>query len=487
MSELRLAPNLVIDTYALTIEGKRFATVGKPGFGKSNSLKILGRELILAGWTLAVIDPGNDFRQLRDAGLPLIVAGPRKSADVPLTNTAALAEFSFRNRVSVALDTSMVEDDDVMPLVQRFLQRLWQLIRAQDEDGPFTPYALFIDEAQMFIPQDGKTPVSGLIKDMAKRGRKLHLSMAVSTQRAASVQKDYLTLANFQLYHKMLGVDLDYLKTDLAISRKEAGILMRKFVKGDAVIVADSDLLDMGEEDYLVRHIDQFGSASAPGAVVDVTGARTLDAALLDTLREALGQPDTGEDMEYARLAAKLVQERDQARNELWIANTRIEELVAENQRLLAQQVNPFREAMENTRVLVTENGGQTFHDALAVDDYKSPLATQRGINRQRREFDALMSDIRKQPPHHRKILAYLIVRENLPPFTVQHLARYVGYSTSTIKQTPPTGLMHLGLIKRTGKRSGDFQYSSGARESLLSRFPDLDTDELIEQIAKVR
>lgn len=288
MSEFRIAEGLRINIEALAREGKRWVIAGKTGEGKSNTLKVLAREMILAGWTVAIIDPMNNFRFLRDAGLPVIVAGPRKSADVPMSNTAALAEFSFRQHVSVVLDTSMVEANQSMELVGAFLERLWEMVRAQDEDGPFTPYALFIDEAQMYIPQVGKAPVTDILNDMSKRGRQLHLAMVVSSQRLTSIQKDTVLMAHVRITHKIASIDVDTFATEFGLKPKDAKALMRKFVKGEAVVVADSDIAEMGEDDYVVCRIDEFGGTAMPAARLATSSMQQLDAAMLAELKASL-------------------------------------------------------------------------------------------------------------------------------------------------------------------------------------------------------
>lgn len=87
-------------------EGKRFGMVGKSGSGKTNAMLVMARQLIEAGWVIAFIDPMNAFRRLRAAGLPVVVAGARESADVRLTpaNAEKLAAISFDEGVSMALD-----------------------------------------------------------------------------------------------------------------------------------------------------------------------------------------------------------------------------------------------------------------------------------------------------------------------------------------------------------------------------------------------
>lgn len=321
MSDFHIADNLHINVDALAREGKRWVVAGKTGEGKSNTLLVLAREMILAGWAVAVIDPMNNFRKLRDSGLPVIVAGLRKSADVPLTNTAALAEFSFRQRASVVLETSMVEHEQNMETVEPFLRTLWSMVLTQDEDGPFVPYALFIDEAQMYIPQNGITSVTSLLNDMGKRGRQLHLSMVVSSQRLTSIQKDYVTQAHVRIFHKMVNIDVANFSSDMGMRKKDAQALMTRFVKGQAVVVADSDIAEMGEDDYVVCQIDEFGGAATPHAKLEMASDRQID---LGALRELLGKPVETETKEDAAMLRTL-REKDALIRDLRTKNLQLE------------------------------------------------------------------------------------------------------------------------------------------------------------------
>lgn len=267
-------------------EGKRFGVVGKSGAGKTNTMLVKARKLINAGWTVIVIDPMNQFRRLRDAGLPVVVAGGRDSADVKLTpgNAAKLAGISFDERLSMVLEMSMYAND--MDVLQPFLEALWRRILHQHEDGPFVRIALLIDEAQMYIPQNGKTEVSGLILDMGKRGRQLHLSMVVASQRPASVQKDFLTQSNVMIFHQLRGVDIGPVKSELAIPEKEAIQLMKGFVKGQAIVSGDSDMIELGDEDYVLGRVEEWQGVTAVESVGVAGEQRVIDETMLERMRE---------------------------------------------------------------------------------------------------------------------------------------------------------------------------------------------------------
>lgn len=291
MSEFRIADGLNINVESLASEGKRWVISGITGTGKSNTMKVLARAMILAGWTVAIIDPMNNFRALRDSGLPVIVAGSRKSADVPITNTAALAGFSFRERVSVVLDTGSVAPKHSMELVGQFLERLWEMVQSQDEDGPFTPYALFIDEARMYIPQTGKVPVTDLLNDMSTRGRQLHLAMVIASQRLTSIQKETVLMAHVRITHKIANIDVDSFAAEFGMEKKATKKMMRTFDKGEAVVIADPDIADMGEDDYIVCRIDEFGGSATPAAQRATTAVRQINPDMLAALKASMQEP----------------------------------------------------------------------------------------------------------------------------------------------------------------------------------------------------
>jgi molybdopterin-guanine dinucleotide biosynthesis protein len=292
---LRLADNLQIDLAPVLRKrgGQRIAMIGKSGSGKTTSLKTAAKEWMENGWPLAVIDPMNNFRALRDAGLPILVAGTRKSADLLLTleNAAALAEFSFTHRVSVVLDTSMFEEGQDIAVIEAFLKSLWRLILSQDEDAPHQPYALFIDEAHLFVPQVGLTDVSHIINDMGKRGRQLNLSMFFATQRPASISKDFLLMSNLLIAHKVTFGDVGVVADAVSQPPKVISPIMRKMVAGEAIVTGDADLVELGEEDFIRTRIYEFSAAPDARILSTEAGAAgmiPIDATVVEQLRQVM-------------------------------------------------------------------------------------------------------------------------------------------------------------------------------------------------------
>ncbi|HEX7766050.1 MAG TPA: hypothetical protein VF443_05015, partial [Nitrospira sp.] len=156
-SLLKLGENLNINIGPALAkgEGLRGTLLGKSGSGKTHSLFVLAEESLAQGWPLVIVDPMNNFRHLRKLPYPVIVAGKRPSAEVQLTveNAATLGEWFFRQRVSIVIDTSMYKPGEDMKVVAAFLQSFWRLVLEQDENAVLQPYAIIIDEAQLFVPQ----------------------------------------------------------------------------------------------------------------------------------------------------------------------------------------------------------------------------------------------------------------------------------------------------------------------------------------------
>lgn len=308
---LQLAGNLQIDMAKIMAKngGLRFAVIGKSGSGKTMTLRLLVQEYIKHGWPLAVIDPMNNFRQLRDAGLPILVAGMQKSADIRVTpaNAGHLAEFSFTNRVSVVLDVSMHEVGEDIATIEAFLTPLWRMIRSQDEDQPHQPYALVIDEAHEYIPQNGMTDVTPILVDMSKRGRQLNLSMFYATQRPQAISKEMLYQANAFVAHKVAGGDIEVVAKNISQPRNIVAPINKKLIAGQAIVAGDAGVVDTGDEDYLVTQIYEWGASSNERQLATVASGtmQPINPDMIASLRSAM-ESDQAEDDHDPDLVTRL-------------------------------------------------------------------------------------------------------------------------------------------------------------------------------------
>lgn len=299
---IKLAPNLLIGLSKVMAKrgGQRFAIIGKSGGGKTNTLKVFAEQWMKNGWPLVVIDPMNNFRSLRDSGLPLIVAGMRKSADLQLTIPAGyrLAQFCFNERVSIVLDTSFHHPDVAVEVLKMFLETLWQMILRQDEDAPLQPLAILIDEAHLFVPQSGKTEITDQLIDMSKRGRQLGLSMAYTTQRPAAIDKEFLTQSNVLIAHKVSFGDVNIVAQAFSQPPRVINTMMAQLIAGQAMVSGDSDLVELGGEDFILAQIDEWNMAQGERFLAVMKGEDTLrpiNPEAIESLRKLIGsrQPPT--------------------------------------------------------------------------------------------------------------------------------------------------------------------------------------------------
>lgn len=484
-------------------EGKRFAVLGKSGSGKTNTLLVLAREFILAGWTLVIVDAMNNFRHLRTAGLPVLIAGTRASADVQIVpeNAATLAEFAFTQRASVIIDASQMERDGLETL-EPFLGRLWKLVQSQPEDGPFVPLAVFVDEAQLYIPQSGTTPISPLLIDMAKRGRQLHVSMAISSQRPASLQKDFLTQSHVMIFHALRGVDIGPVRNELAMKEQDARELMQRFAKGQAIVVGDPDMVTAQPgEDYAICQVRSWGGTLANGATLDLDGGRRIDAEALDKLRLAMTKPADPNDVpaqiwarrieDYKQQALTVRRQYDelvQALAAAYTATCGARSMECPPAQALAEIVATV-EQLRTVAVavpavaLVSANGHGDAHTLVTPT---KPDVTDAGLKRQRDEFAKLVRQLKGGMAMHRRILVYLAARQG-KSFAETELALNLGYGAATLANNRPLWLQHSGLISyvpRPGTK--ERMYRSTLPDYLKKHYPNLDASDLLNQIIQL-
>lgn len=326
---LRLANNLVIPIARVMSSrgGQRVFVTGKSGAGKTNTKRQLAKAWIENGWPLLAIDPMNNYRALRDVGLPILVAGARSSADLHLTlqNAKELAEFSFHERASIILELSMYEPGEDIAILQAVLQPLWRMFLSQDENVPPQPYAMLIDEAQLFVPQVGITDVTRLINDMGKRGRQLGLSIFFSTQTPTAIQKDFVKQSSLLIVHKVTFGDIATVAEVISQPPKVVSSLMKNFKSGEAIVAGDVELLELNGEDFVTTRIYEWQASgnALTVAMQESSRMRPLNPDKVAQLQETMKRP------------ARRVDDRDAVIEQL---RAQVRDLEAEVERLHSSQ-----------------------------------------------------------------------------------------------------------------------------------------------------
>ena len=94
------------------------------------------------------------------------------------------------------VDLSGLEDEIADYIAYRILTGIYEKI----SEGEFEyPVFIFIEEAHRFIPSDGKTYSSSIIKRIAAEGRKFGIFLTVITQRPSKIHSDVLSQCNSQI------------------------------------------------------------------------------------------------------------------------------------------------------------------------------------------------------------------------------------------------------------------------------------------------
>jgi hypothetical protein len=168
---------------------ERTIILGQSGWGKGNAGALIAEHLLEHGLPMTVIDLEGEAWPFKELHRNLLVVGRSAHADREYRpeQMGRLAELSVEQGFSVVLDLSDYEEDEYYALLVPYLKSVWVTVGRRR-----TPYLLVIDEAHEYVPQNGKTPVKGLLIQMAKRGRKRGLGMITMSQETASVDNQLL-------------------------------------------------------------------------------------------------------------------------------------------------------------------------------------------------------------------------------------------------------------------------------------------------------
>lgn len=207
---LRVSPSLTLPLDYVTKTGAILAQRRK---GKTYTASVIAEEMVKAGMPFAVLDPTGAWWGLRasadgqSAGLPVIVLGGQH-ADVPL------------ERASGKLVADLVVDEpgwyviDVSQLGTRAAERDFaadfadRLYRRKGQPGKDFPLHLFVDEADMFVPQStgpDERKMLGAFEAIVRRGGIRGLGTTLISQRPAVVNKNVLEQLDLLIVLRVVG------------------------------------------------------------------------------------------------------------------------------------------------------------------------------------------------------------------------------------------------------------------------------------------
>jgi hypothetical protein len=193
MQTLKIAEGLTLPLDAVT---QKFAFIARSGAGKTYASGKLAEELLDAGAQIVVLDPVGSWWGLRIGaddgdGFPIPVFGG-EHGDIPLGPDAGdlVADTIVDRGISAVLDVSNFTQGERKRFVTAFAERLFH--RKKTSRGPLH---LFLEEAQVFIPQrvqKGEERMLGAFESIGKIGRNYGIGITLISQRPQAIHKDVL-------------------------------------------------------------------------------------------------------------------------------------------------------------------------------------------------------------------------------------------------------------------------------------------------------
>ncbi|MFC4439932.1 helicase HerA domain-containing protein [Halostagnicola sp. GCM10023398] len=182
------------------LTGRGFVT-GKSGSGKSNTASVIAEELLEAGFPLLIVDTDGEYYGLKEE-YEMLHAGADEECDIQIgpEHAEQMATLALEENVPVILDVSGYLDEDVADELLREVAR--QLF--VKEKKLKKPFLLVVEEVHEYIPEGGGVGETGnLLIKIGKRGRKHGLGILGISQRPADVKKDFITQANWLVWHRL--------------------------------------------------------------------------------------------------------------------------------------------------------------------------------------------------------------------------------------------------------------------------------------------
>lgn len=203
--------------HANAVFSNRVAILGIPGAGKSNTVAVFAEELGKFGAPLVIFDTENEYRPL--CAKPYF----HRPFAANCNNVDLEMAFSFGQRImderlQVVLNLDSYDDDDRAALIMidiiKGIQK-WEEALANDDR---IPCAVILDEAAVWLPQNGKESMLSKQKDedgyttldklqkvffsvVVRRGRKRGIGFILASQRSAEIDKRAIASAQWKFLH----------------------------------------------------------------------------------------------------------------------------------------------------------------------------------------------------------------------------------------------------------------------------------------------
>lgn len=324
------------------LTGRGFVT-GKSGSGKSNTASVIAEELLEAGYPLLIVDTDGEYYGLKEE-YEMLHAGADEECDIQIgpEHAEQMATIALEENVPVILDVSGYLDEDVADELLREVAR--QLF--VKEKKLKKPFLLVVEEVHEYIPEGGGVGETGnLLIKISKRGRKHGLGILGISQRPADVKKDFITQANWLVWHRLTW-DNDT-KVVGRIIDTEYSELVADLDDGQAFVQTDWTEVDVRKIQF--RRKRTFDAGATPGLEdFERPELKSVSDALVGDLQEISERKDREQDRIH------------ELENELDKKEKRIETLEDElsSARDVSSAAKQMADALQNTETVQSQLPG---------------------------------------------------------------------------------------------------------------------------------
>jgi predicted nucleic acid-binding Zn-ribbon protein len=351
------------------LTGRAFAT-GKSGSGKSNTGGVICEQLLENDHPLLVVDIEGEYYSLKEK-YEVLHVGADDEVDLRVgpEHAEKLASLALEQRVPIVLDVSGILDEDVRDeLVYNVVRQLFAKEKTLRD-----PFLLVVEEIHEFVPEQGALDdVGQMLVRVAKRGRKRGLGLLGMSQRPANVKKDYITQADWLVWHRLTW------SNDTKVVRRVLGSEYEDAVEGlgDGEAFLQADFTEPAVRRVQFRRKDTFDAGATPSLDdVDRPELKSISDDLVDELEEISAAADRRED-ELARKERRIED-----------LEAEVEELQEELAR--ARDVSALADRMTDA---MSQAGGE--NGERAVETIKADVME---VREEKRELQDELDDVRAE------------------------------------------------------------------------------------------
>lgn len=481
------------------LTGRGFIT-GKSGSGKSNTTGVILEQLLEQNFPFLIVDTEGEYYGLKEE-YEILHVGADESCDVRIgeEHTGKIIDLALEKNLPIVLDVSgYLSRDDAKNIVGSVVKGLFD-----KEKKLKKPFLLVIEECHEYIPEQMKLDDCGqAIIKVAKRGRKRGLGVLGISQRPADVKKDFITQANYKIWHNL---DWD---TDLNVVRRVMGKDSVDTVKdletGEALI--DADFLD-GLKEAKFKERDTFHAGQTPDlSDFETPDLKSVSSDLVDELQRITKEKEEEKDR-ISELEEELnkrdteIENLEERINDLKDHNSFAERFVSaiehevgdEEREEITQELENAKKASLNQEVLekldqiLEKISNQEQKDVEREQEKKETRQQEDSPDQnilESKHFIEELSQIASSSNASKKALISTVSYLENKEGTQKEIANFSGYSDTTAVSKAVKSLRDAGLIEKVGKRNrkGIYALADDAATKLDSRTRSREKAEKLEE-----